>query len=241
MNKGGWKVGELARATGLTVRTLHHYDEIGLLKPSGRTPKGHRVYGEADVARLQQVTSLRQLGFGLDDIAALLDRRGMRPREVVHLHLHRLREQIQLQRVLCDRLEAIAARLDAAETVSADELILTIEATTMYDKYYTPEQLDTLKARADEIGPEGLRAAENDWATLMAEVRQEMDAGTDPSTPRAKELAGRWMKLVSAFTGGDAGISDSLKRMWSEETSVHGMDTGPQREMMAWVQRALAS
>jgi DNA-binding transcriptional MerR regulator len=57
------KVGELARRTGLTVRTLHHYDEIGLLNPSLHTEAGYRLYTAGDVARLQQVLSLRQLGF----------------------------------------------------------------------------------------------------------------------------------------------------------------------------------
>ena len=55
-----WKVGSLASATGLTVRTLHHYDHIGLVSPSGRTPSGHRLYEESDVRRLYQVLALRQ-------------------------------------------------------------------------------------------------------------------------------------------------------------------------------------
>src|SRR5688500_11904392 len=148
MARDGWKVGELAGETGLTVRTLHHYDEIGLLKPSRRTRSGHRLYGEADVARLQQVTSLRQLGFPLEQIRDLLDRRGVSPREVVELHLARVREQMAQQHALCERLERIAKTLEAAETVSADELIRTIEATTMYEKYYTPEQREELAARA---------------------------------------------------------------------------------------------
>jgi MerR family transcriptional regulator, thiopeptide resistance regulator len=58
-----WKVGELARVTGLTVRALHYYDEIGLLMPSGRTPAGHRSYDRADVARLYRISLLRRLGF----------------------------------------------------------------------------------------------------------------------------------------------------------------------------------
>ena len=64
------KVGELARRTGLTIRTLHHYDEIGLLKPSGHTESGHRLYTSSDITRLQQVVSLRQLGFSLDEADA---------------------------------------------------------------------------------------------------------------------------------------------------------------------------
>jgi DNA-binding transcriptional MerR regulator len=64
-----WKIGELARRTGLTVRTLHHYDEIGLLSPAERSDGGHRVYDEADVQRLYRIVSLRSLGFPLDAIA----------------------------------------------------------------------------------------------------------------------------------------------------------------------------
>jgi MerR family transcriptional regulator, thiopeptide resistance regulator len=238
MTRDGWKVGELAEATGLTVRTLHHYDEIGLLKPSRRTRAGHRLYGEGDVARLQQVTSLRQLGFPLEQIRDLLDRRGMSPREIVELHLGRVREQIEHQRTLCERLERIAKHFEAAETVSTHELIQTIEATTMYDKYYTPEQREQLNARATVIGEERIRQSQADWQTLMDEVRAEMDRGTDPADPRVRALAARWDALVAEFTGGDPGIAQSLGRMWKEETNIQGIDTGAMREMGEYVQRA---
>src|SRR5580704_15304328 len=102
------KVGELARRTGLTIRTLHHYDEIGLLKPSLHTESGHRLYTTADVARLQQVLSLRQLGFSLEEIRDCLDRPGFSPLEVIRLHIGHLREQIEWQRELCEKLAAIA-------------------------------------------------------------------------------------------------------------------------------------
>src|SRR6266540_3219671 len=76
MGKELWKVGDLARRTGLSIRTLHYYDEIGLLSPSHRTGSGHRLYDVDDVARLQRILSLRQLGFSLEEVkdawAALL-------------------------------------------------------------------------------------------------------------------------------------------------------------------------
>src|SRR5579871_1840897 len=102
------KVGELARRTGLTVRTLHHYDDIGLLKPSLHTEAGHRLYTAGDIARLQQVISLRQLGFSLEEVGDCLNRSDFSPSKVIGLHLARLREQIHWQRKLCERLEAIA-------------------------------------------------------------------------------------------------------------------------------------
>jgi branched-chain amino acid transport system permease protein len=63
-----WKVGELANRTGITVRTLHHYDEIGLLTPSERSRSGYRLYTEPDIVRLQQILSLRHLGFSLEGL-----------------------------------------------------------------------------------------------------------------------------------------------------------------------------
>src|SRR6516162_10102944 len=121
------KVGELARRTGLTVRTLHHYDAIGLLTPSLHTEAGYRLYTAGDVARLQQVLSLRQLGFSLDEIRACLDRPGFSPLEVIDLHVARLRGQIEAQQQLCERLEMLARHLRAAGEVSADEFLHTIE------------------------------------------------------------------------------------------------------------------
>jgi len=239
MARDEWKVGELAGATGLTVRTLHHYDEIGLLRPSRRTPSGHRLYTGRDVARLQQVTSLRELGFPLDEIRGVLDRRAVSPRETIALHLKRLREQMDAQRRLCERLERIAARLDHAETVSADELIQTIEATTMFEKYYTPEQLEELRARAATIGQDEMRAVEAEWPRLMADVRAEMERGTDPADPKVQALAARWMELVRGFTGGNPEIHSSLNSMWQQESTIHGIETAPVRELMAYVQKAL--
>ena len=116
------KVGELAKRTGLTVRTLHHYDELGLLQPSLRTESGHRLYTANDLTRLQQVLSLRQLGFSLEDIRDCLDRSDFQPLEVIRLHLARLHEQLKLQTELCDRLEGLARFLGAAEEVSADQI-----------------------------------------------------------------------------------------------------------------------
>src|SRR5262245_17710361 len=101
------KVGDLAKRTGLTVRTLQHYEEVGLVTPAFRTGAGHRLYAAADVARLQRVVSLRQLGCSLDEIRSCLEAPGFDPLAVVRLHRSRLKDQIDLQKQLCDRLDAL--------------------------------------------------------------------------------------------------------------------------------------
>src|ERR671917_39272 len=114
-----WKVGELAGRTGLSVRTLHYYDEIGLLSPSRRTDSGYRLYTAEDVVRLQQIKSLRALGFSLREIQGCLDRPDYPLRRVIELHLSRLKDRIELERRLCELLENVAARLDSEEAVTS--------------------------------------------------------------------------------------------------------------------------
>ncbi len=183
------RVGELARRTGLTIRTLHHYDEIGLLKPSQHSEAGYRLYTAGDVARLQQVLSLRQLGFSLEEVRDCLDRPGFSPLESIRLHIGRLREQVEMQRELCEKLEAIAAHFRAAEEVSADEFLKVIERMTMIESYYTPEQLESIKARGEQMGAEAIRQSQVDWAELIAEVRAEEEKGTDPTDPKVLAMA----------------------------------------------------
>jgi DNA-binding transcriptional MerR regulator len=215
------KVGELARRTGLTVRALHHYDAIGLLKPSLHTEAGYRLYTAGDVARLQQVLSLRQLGFSLDEIRDCLDRPGFSPLEVIDLHVTRLQEQIDWQRQLCERLEALAGHLRAAGEVSADEFLRTIEEMTMLtdkmDEYFTPEQMRRIQECREQAGQEFLERAQENWAELIASIRTEMDKGTDPADAKVQALARRWKELLTQTTGGDPGIEQALKRLWEEQ------------------------
>jgi MerR family transcriptional regulator, thiopeptide resistance regulator len=244
MRSEALKVGELARRTGLTVRALHHYDEIGLLRPSWHTESGHRLYTAVDVARLQQVLSLRQLGLSLEEIRDCLDRPGFSPMEVIRLHVARLRQGIARQQALCARLEAIAAHLEAAEAVSADEFLRTIEEMTMIESYYTPEQLDDLKKRGEQLGRERIERSHEEWAELIAEVRAEKEKGTDPSAPEVQAMARRWMSLIGAFTGGDPGIERSLGRLWEEQGDAIVAQHGSRydaRDVMEYIGRAMAA
>jgi DNA-binding transcriptional MerR regulator len=236
-----WKVGQLARSTGLSVRTLHHYDDIGLLSPSHRTESGHRLYAEGDVVRLQQIVSLRSLGLPLEEIRTMLDRRGVSLAQVLTLHAARLREQIQMQQRLVARLDAVATRLRSDETVSAEELIQTMEAMKMFEKYYTPEQMAELSARREAVGEERIQQVQAEWPVLIAEVQAEMDRGTDPADPRMRELARRWQGLVNEFTGGNPGIARSLQSMYEQEDEIHGMKTAHMRPMMEYVSNAMAA
>src|SRR3954447_24972478 len=90
----GYTVGALAEASGLTVRTLHHWDEIGLLRPAERSAAGHRRYSSTDVERLYRIMALRGLGLPLEQVGAALDRQGPDLRAAVAAHLARVEAEL---------------------------------------------------------------------------------------------------------------------------------------------------
>ncbi|MFJ2862674.1 MerR family transcriptional regulator [Kitasatospora sp. NPDC087314] len=105
MSSEGYSVGAVAKIAKVTVRTLHHYDEIGLLSPAGRTRAGYRRYVDADLDRLQQILFYRELGFPLEGIAAILDDDSVSPSE----HLRRQHE------LLTDRIRHLQDLATAVE------------------------------------------------------------------------------------------------------------------------------
>lgn len=229
---GEMKVGALARATGLTVRTLHHYDEIGLLRPSGRTSSGHRLYGVQEVRRLQRITSLRQLGLPLDEIRRCLEHPGYGLAEVLEMQRERLERQIDRQTALLDRISRLIERVRSSDDPHIDELTGAIRMTTEYEKYYTPEQMEQLESRARTIGPERIQQVQKEWRQLFAAFGRAMEDGLDPAAPEVQILCGRYDALIEEFTGGDAGIMSSLSEMYRQEGGPqvmerNGMDMPP--------------
>jgi DNA-binding transcriptional MerR regulator len=241
MPREALKVGELARRTGLTIRTLHHYDAIGLLRPSLHTEAGHRLYTAGDIARLQQVLSLRQLGFSLEEVRACLDRPGFSPLEVARLHAARLRERIEWQRRLCERLEALADYFALAEEVSAEEFIRTIEVMTMTEKLYTAEQMKQFEEADKRVGPEEIQAVEEAWTALLAEVRASREI--DPTSPQAQALARRWDELTERTMRGFQAFPE-LKQAIADnyqQGRYEGVDRAPQAADFAFIERVKAA
>src|SRR3954447_9188320 len=137
----GYTVGALAEASGLTVRTLHHWDEIGLLRPAERSAAGHRRYSSMDVERLYRIVALRRLGLSLEQVEAALDTEGPDLRAAVVAHRARVKGELARLR----RLEGILDGIVALGEPSTNLIIDAIEVMTMSEQYYTPEQLEQLE------------------------------------------------------------------------------------------------
>jgi len=228
-----YRVGELARVAGVTVRALHHYDELGLLTPSERTSGGHRLYTAADVERLYRLLALRGLGLPLEEIGALLERED-EVADIVRRHLARVEQQIDALTALRGRLTRL---LDGGE-VSTDQFIQALEAMSMFEKYYTPEQLEQLAERKRQLGDDAIKASEDEWRELFAELREHRLAGTDPSDPAVQALRRRAGELIRMFTGGDPAIEASLQRMYETERPERASRGMASAEDLAYLEAA---
>jgi DNA-binding transcriptional MerR regulator len=240
MHTTAYTVGALAEASGLTVRTLHHWDEIGLLRPAERSAAGHRRYSAEDVRRLYRIVALRKLGLSLDDIGAALEQAGPDLRAAVAAHLERVEAELGRARDLRRRLKGILDAFDRLGGPSTDQMIDAIEVMSMSEQYYTPEQLEQLEARRHALGDEYIEQSQRDWADLIEEADALRVAGEDPAGPRMQAIAARWRELLEAFTGGDPGIKASLNRMYAEEGPEKASRGAVSPELMEYVGRAFS-
>lgn len=155
--KKQWKVGDLAKLTGLTIRTLRFYDQIGLFSPSAQTESGHRLYGEEDLARLYQIVSLKELGLSLDEVKAALAGEGLRPLDVVQLQMERAKEQIRRQERLLDQLRHVSKLMQGKDDVTVDDFTGLLQA--MKVEYEKPI-LERRQSWEGHLGLLGLYLAE---------------------------------------------------------------------------------
>ncbi|GAA4907044.1 MerR family transcriptional regulator [Streptomyces coeruleoprunus] len=192
----GYSVGQVAGFAGVTVRTLHHYDEIGLLSPSGRSHAGHRRYDDGDLDRLQQILFYRELGFPLDQVAALLDDPDADPQE-------HLRRQHDLLTARIAELQKMAAAVEHAMEAKKMGINLTPEERFEVFGDNDPEQYaeeveqrwgstDAYKesqrrsARYTKADWQRMQDEGTDWGNRYGAL---MDAGEEPTGERAMDLA----------------------------------------------------
>lgn len=213
---------EFAKRAGVTIRTLHHYDRLGLLKPSGRTVAGYRLYTDRDLVQLEQIVALKFIGFPLSQIRELLSRKDL---DVVSA----LRQQRQIISEKRDHLDrAIRAIERAEQLVSSGEqsdwepfrkIIEVIQMQTRKDwmkKYYTEEQLSDLRKR---YTPEVQAQAEQGWADLVRDVEAAIARRDSPESDTGRTLAERKQKLIDLFTGGDPGITANLQKLYEDKAN----------------------
>lgn len=147
-----WKVGDLSKITGLTVRTLRFYDQIGLFSPSGQTQSGHRLYDESDLSRLQQILSLKELGLSLDEIKSVLADEWISPLEIVNLQMARIKEQIKLQQNLLEQLQHVSKRMQGKAPLTIEDFTQLLQAMKISHEKLVIERRTSWEYRLDVLG-----------------------------------------------------------------------------------------
>ncbi|HKR01284.1 MAG TPA: MerR family transcriptional regulator, partial [Pyrinomonadaceae bacterium] len=207
---------------GVTVRTLHHYDRLGLLKPSRYTEAGYRLYGERDFARLQQIVMLKFIGLPLKEVKELLDHRELDLQATLRLQRDIVEEKRRHLDTVILAIERAEKALEASDGPDWETFKQIIEVINMQNdmewmkKYYTEEQLAELAERGT---PEVLEKGQRDWAELIKDVEAAASEGVDPQSERAQALAARWSALIEAFTGGNPGIRENLARLYADQAN----------------------
>ncbi|MDT9000836.1 MerR family transcriptional regulator [Paucibacter sp. APW11] len=246
-----YSVGELARRSGLTVRALHHYEELGLLRPSGRSEAGYRQYNEADVRRLHRLLALRQTGLALKDIGPLLDGEDPPLREVLAQQIGQIEAQMVRQRALLDALQHVARRADMSEAAEPppfaaagktliDHLLFAMSMMRMHDKYLSDADRQSLATLKSEMGEQRLSDAEAEWPRLIAQARQAMQDGVPAQSPEVQAIARRWVELTEAFVGKNEALRAKVSTMYAKEGELQRY-TGVTPELIAYLREAMAA
>jgi len=229
------KVGELAKRTGLTIRTLHHYDELGLLKPSHRSDAGYRLYDRDDLVRLHQIQALKQLGLGLVGIGETLASDGMALPNLITQQLAALDEEAEKIVRLRAQLTKLKAMMDRGDKPEMADWLTTLEYMTMYDKYFTPEELKSLENHRQNASSD----LDIRWTELVKAMRALFDRCVSPAEPEAQQRVAEWTALAEETTGNDPRLLFKLDAMTRREASVQaqtGIDEGLLNYVMDCVQ-----
>ena len=225
------KIGELAKHTGLTVRTLHHYDAIDLLKPSHRSESDYRLYSTEDVARLHGIQTLRHLGLPLNEIASLLDGQVADPLQIINQQMRALDQEIARSTALRTRLALMQERLQGGAQPEMAEWLTTLSLMNTYSKYFSADELRQFF--------KNLKTLELEWRGLIAEVRKVMDDGCTPDSMALQPLVTRWIGLVQQTTGGDSDLMERWRQMYQQEPSIHGQGDAPEGDMIQLLNSAI--
>ena len=208
----------------MTVRALHHYDRMGLLK-ARRSESGYRLYSDRDLERLEQIVALKFIGVPLVRIRHLLERKG----EPLVRALRAQRRALEAKRRLLDR--AIAAIREAERSLRSEQapqseaLKKIIEVIVMQEKQNWTDQYASDAARAKiaarrKLWSPGLQErVSRQWIELIGEVQAAVDHKENPAGAHAQELARRWKSLVEEFTGGDADLTQTVKDVWADRAN----------------------
>jgi MerR family transcriptional regulator, thiopeptide resistance regulator len=240
-------VREFAKLAGVSVRTLHYYDQTGLLRPAKTSSAGHRLYTTADLLRLQQILTLKYMGFSLTEIGELLNSPGYDVLRALDGQKRAIEQQIaglqQTVKALERTLEMLAG--DEGEKFNWEYVQLIIQGVQAEAKaywlaqYYTPEQLAELKERSQQIDPRQQLKWQQEWQNLNAGITDAARRKLPPDDPAVQALAKEYTEKINLFTKGDPALLESLRRIYSQPDQMPSEFRPYDAETQKYLQKAV--
>lgn len=224
------KVGELARRAGVTVRALHHYDSIGLLRPSGRSEGGYRLYDRDDVARLHGIQTLRQMGVPLAEVAQLLDGGAASLQAILARQIGALNQEIARTEALRERLGVMQMVLAAGGQPGIDDWLASLAMMRTFERYFSVDELKHAFER--------WKACEAEWPPLVQALRAAMDGGVPADAPELQPLALQWLDQATRWMDGDIGFLGRWSRMLHEQPGLP-LRAGMTGELIEYIDQAI--
>jgi DNA-binding transcriptional MerR regulator len=240
-----YRAREFAELAGVTVRTLHHYDRLGLLKPNCRSDKGYRLYSLRDLAQLEQIVVLKFLGLPLKSIAKLLKSDpGSLANVLERQHNVLAHRRLELDRTI-DAIRAARAALNGDREPDWTLITQIIRRVGMQNdtdwtaKYFSDEARTKVEERKSLWSPELQERVTQEWNELFRDIDAALNE--DPAGPVAQGLVKRWCRLVGEFTGGNAEIQKGLNAMYADATNwpAEGRKHQIRTEIQAFIQKAM--
>lgn len=211
MEKSVLKIGELAARSGLTVRALHHYDDIGLLTSSARADSGYRLYNRDDVARLHKIQALRKFGMSLADIATFLASDDAQFADIVAQQIAALDQQIKQATTLREQLGRLQQQMRSDSDPALEDWLGALEHMKLYEQYFTPEELRRLP-----FWQQDARRNAN-WRDMTQQLTALMTRGVPADSEEASALAQRWMETLERETGADLQFALRMTAMLKQQ------------------------
>lgn len=231
------KIGEVAKRAGISVRTLHHYDDIGLLKPSDASESGHRLYNASDIERLQQVISLKSMGLSLEGIANCLSAKGSNLLATLEMQKDVVENKLAVLKKVHSQLRMLLSKLSHEESLTSKELLQLIREMNEMENMYTPEQMRKLQERYEKY-PAEVKEVEKAWPILFKKFEEAMKQGLNPASHEVQQLAKQAQRFIDLFTGGDKAIEANLDRAYEQNQESALKTWGVSKEVFEYATQA---
>lgn len=220
-----YRVAEFAQLAGVTVRTLQYYDRIGLLQPTQTTEGGHRLYVRRDLLRLQQIMTLKWMGFKLDEIKALLESPQYDLRTALRMQKAAIDSRLADLRAASAALErAISSAELEADLLDSNQIAAVLRAVTNPSEgrwardFYTDEAWAGITTRHMQYSAEDMAQFTRDWQALIGQFAERRHLPADH--PDVQQLAATMAGYLDLFTAGDAETIGGLKRLRADPNAM---------------------